>query len=109
MSIIVKLRSPHVLKRMLILLLQLLHYCHCCCHDCSYGSKELTSVVGWVPQEPALLPMTVADNIAYGLQQHEVTRQDIEYAATEVRNAYYHCCDRLFIGNSVVYSVILLL
>eukprot|EP00953_Heterococcus_sp_UTEX-ZZ885_P037321 19180-Heterococcus_DN1.PRE.1 len=27
--------------------------------------------------------MTVADNIAYGLQQHEVTRQDIEYAATE--------------------------
>eukprot|EP00953_Heterococcus_sp_UTEX-ZZ885_P032073 16775-Heterococcus_DN1.PRE.2 len=83
MSIIVKLRSPHVLKRMLILLLQLLRYCHCCCHDCSYGSKELTSVVGWVPQEPALLPMTVADNIAYGLQQHEVTRQDIEYAATE--------------------------
>jgi ABC-type transport system involved in cytochrome bd biosynthesis fused ATPase/permease subunit len=57
--------------------------CHCYCY-CSYGSKELTSVVGWVPQEPALLPMTVADNIAYGLQQHEVTRQDIEYAATEV-------------------------
>jgi hypothetical protein len=32
--------------------------------------------------------MTVADNIAYGLQQHEVTRQDIEYAATEVYILY---------------------
>jgi ABC-type sulfate/molybdate transport systems ATPase subunit len=46
--------------------------------------------------------MTVADNIAYGLQQHEVTRQDIEYAATEVHFTYVTLTSLI---SAVVYSM----
>jgi ATP-binding cassette subfamily B protein/subfamily B ATP-binding cassette protein MsbA len=44
---------------------------------------ELRRAVAWLPQEPVLLPISIADNIAYGLPG--ATRDQVESAAREAQ------------------------
>jgi ABC-type cobalamin/Fe3+-siderophores transport system ATPase subunit len=45
--------------------------------------QELTQRICFLPQEPQLLPISIADNIVYGMPEGSYTSEDIEQAARE--------------------------
>ena len=46
-----------------------------------FAEKELASKIAWVTQEPQLFPVSIAENIAYGLPKGSWTMADVERAA----------------------------
>lgn len=49
----------------------------------SSPSQELTQRICFLPQEPQLLPISIADNIVYGMPEGSYSSEDIEQAARE--------------------------
>jgi len=45
--------------------------------------QELTQRICFLPQEPQLLPISIADNIVYGMPEGSYSSEDIEQAARE--------------------------
>lgn len=49
----------------------------------SLTQRELTQRICFLPQEPQLLPISIADNIVYGMPEGSYSMEDIEQAAKE--------------------------
>lgn len=45
--------------------------------------KWLRSLIGFVQQEPMLFDCTIAENIAYGIQDRQVSEEEIQRAAKQ--------------------------
>ncbi len=45
--------------------------------------KWLRSLIGFVQQEPLLFDRTIAENIAYGIQDRQVSEEEIQRAAKQ--------------------------
>eukprot|EP00904_Undaria_pinnatifida_P004744 jgi/Undpi1/14270/HiC_scaffold_9.g03919.m1 len=53
----------------------------------TYGARDISNTISWVTQEPQLFPISVKENIAYGLPEGSYSMDDVYEAA---KNANIH-------------------
>lgn len=53
----------------------------------TYGARDISNAISWVTQEPQLFPISVKENIAYGLPEGSYSMDDVYEAA---KNANIH-------------------
>jgi len=57
----------------------------------SFTEKELTKAVAFLPQESQLFPLSIAENIVYGMEKGSYSMEDIVHAAKEANIHDFIC------------------